>query len=59
MRKQQFPYEETGVTMLGNERFHALGTGVPYKGNEDIRVSYLPKESMTPRSIKKEKAASK
>ncbi|WP_307759814.1 hypothetical protein [uncultured Mediterranea sp.] len=44
--------------MLGNERFHALGTGVPYKGNEDIRVSYLPKESMTPRSIKKEKAAS-
>lgn len=41
--------------MLGNERFHALGTGVPYKGNEDIRVSYLPKESMTPQFIKKEK----
>lgn len=44
--------------MLGNERFRALETGVPYEGNEDIRVSCLPKESMTPRSIKKEKATS-
>lgn len=41
--------------MLGNERFRILETGVPCEGNEDIRVSCLPKESMTPQFIKKER----